>query len=313
MAVAMLSLTVGLVYVSAQWFQTGTIADSIFVSILLGATFLLLVGLHGVRGYLVRRGLDFYLFVFSTTDPAQAYERHHQLLCSVIHPRRMILSGSVYGLMVGTAPWLLQTWPESPTLLILLSLFLFFVNFATGMAFYALLMFFRHAVEMGRMLHIDLWQISNPSTSFLLGSSRRITLLASLYISMCLSSILFSVLPVGGLVVIYSIFAGIILLASLIIPPLPVAQKLRDAKAQVLYDLDQQLNQVFYGTLEKLKKGDRQSVDMAEFEALLQLREKIAGLNILPFKSKSITAGASIIFFSLIPVLLQFVLQKFFG
>lgn len=302
----------GVVYTIVQWNDHGAIEDAVFVSMLIGATMILMLGLRALYSYIATKGMDFYSFALSTPDPEVALEEHRGLCASVFNSVRMTLVGFVYGLAVGSAPLLLGVWPNDLSLRLLLTVFMFFVNFATGLAFYGLVVFFFRAVRMGQMVKVDLWHIDNPSTGFLLGATRRISVLASVYVCICLSSILFSELPVSGLVIAYSCFSGAIILASLLIPSHPVAQKLRDAKAKTLGEIEIQLNAAFQEAIENMKTSGAK-VDLVRFESLLQLREKVEKIHTWPFRVKALTAGASVVFFSSIPVILQLILERVLG
>ena len=60
------------------------------------------------------------------------------------------------------------------------------------------------------------------------------SVLASLYIALSLTSILFSQIPVNAAVISYGVFSGIILLSVLFVSPAPVVQKLKDEKLEWL-------------------------------------------------------------------------------
>jgi hypothetical protein len=308
-AVTIGTIAAGVVYVLLQWRTRTSIADSVFVSMLIAATMILMLGLRQLRQYMVNKGLDFYSFALQSTDPNAAIREHDRLCAAVFANRWMTLSGGVYGSLLGAAPFVLAVWPNASALRVSLSAFLFVVNFATGVAFYGLLVFFRHAILMGRLLKVDLWQVDNHSTRFLLGATRRLSVLASVYVSICLSSILFSVLPVDAFVVAYSCFAGAIILASVLIPSLPIAAKLRETKRRSLEEIDRQLHDLFYSALEEMRRT-RGHVDLTHIESLLHMRDRIENVPTWPFRLKSVTASLSVLLLSSIPVILQILLQR---
>ena len=183
-----LCFVTGTLYVPLQWYRHGDIKDAEFVSMLIAATMILMFGLRRLQRYIVTKGLDFYSFVMSTRDPEKAVLEHDKLCTSVFNFRRMTISGVLYGMTIASAPFVLGVWKDDLLLRSSLSLFMFFVNFVTGVTFYGLLTFFHHAVKMGAMVRIDLWHVDNPSTNFLLGATRRLSMLASIYICICISS-----------------------------------------------------------------------------------------------------------------------------
>lgn len=307
---SLLLLTSGIIYIVIQWTNTSEIRDSVFISMLIGATILLLIGLKYQSLYLQNKGKDFYSFVIATDNPEKALKDHQSFFSSTMNTRRMTISGIIYGAAIGSSPFLLNLWEPFVYNKIFLSLFLFIVNFITGLAFYSLIMFYFHSFKLGDMIKVDLWNVDNPSTRFLLGATRRISVLSSFYVSICLSSILFSVFPISSLVITYSIFACLILLSSLIIPSYPVFHKLKAAKEKNLSEIDTKLNELFYKTINEVKSGGS-NFDLKQFEILFQLRDRIESVTILPFKSRTLSAGLSIIVVSIIPVIVQIILERF--
>ncbi len=309
--IAITTLASGIIYLIFEWIFTDKLEDTYFVSMLTGATMILLFGIRYLGDFLLNKGKDFYSFVISTVDPELVYKNYDQFFLNVMNFKRMTLSGIIYGIMIGSAPYLLNVWSENSALQLLLSIFMFVVNFVTGISFYSLISFFINSVKMGKMIKVDLWQIENPSTLFLLGATRRIAILASVYIAICLTSILFSKLPVSSLVILYSVFSGSIILLSIIIPSYPIVYKLKLAKEKNLLEIDKKLNEIFYQTIEDIKTKEAK-VDLERFDSLLQLRSRIADVSIFPFRAKSISAVLSVIIFSAIPVVIQIILEKLF-
>lgn len=306
--VAGAALLAGLVYLVIEFKRTGVIVDSLFVSMLVGATVLLLFGMRSIMSYVERRGVDFYTFVLASADPKEAYLRHIDLCLTISSPARMTVCGAIYGVVVGSAPYILNVWPGQSPLRMALALFLFCVNFVTGVAFYSLLRFFIFSTKMGTQVRVDLWQTSDPSTDFLTDAARRIALLSSAYVSLCLSSILFSVLPLHRLVVAYSAFSALVLTLSIIIPSVPLANRLRASKTAAVRELDERIQIAFLEVT--AAKSDGIDSSLARLQSLLGLRDKVDGLNSWPFKVKSAMSAISVLLFSAIPVVLQVFLER---
>ena len=303
-----LASVTGAGYLGFQQVMLGSVKDALFVSMLIGATAVLLYGLRYIREYLVDRGIRFYHFVLSTDDPKEAYRQHAKLCRSVLNFRRMTVSGCVYGTAAASAPYLLSLWPDSTLLLASLSAFMFVINFTTGVAFYGLIAFFVHAVRMGQMIEVDIWRVNKPSTDFLLGATRRISVLASIYAAICNTSVLFSIAPITPSVIAFFCFSGLTILASVAIPSIPIAQKLRRAKFEAINEIEHQLHETLKESIEEAKNPD-QDISTEEFESLLTMKEKIEAIHSWPFRIKSIFAGASVIFFSSIPLVVESVLR----
>lgn len=307
---AMIGATVltGVAYILLQWVRRGEILDAWFVSMLFAATMLLVAGVSHAFSYLRNKGLAFFLFCCPRQEHGDAYGQHAALCAAVMNSPRMTFAGILYGLGVGAAPLVLGVWKDDTVLMASLGLFMFAVNYVTGIAFYSLIIFFLHSLRMGRVIKVNLWQVSNPATTFVLGATRRISILASLYVAICISSVLFSLLPITGWVIGYSCFSAATILATLVIPTSPIVSKLRLAKEEALLAIDKQIHLTFYENLEETTPKDAQ-VDFDRVKTLLELREKIEAINIWPFRLKSFATACSVVLFSSIPVLIQFFLE----
>lgn len=308
-ALILLTAIAGIVYTLFEYLSTDVITDGIFTSMLIGATMILVYGMNSLYRFIRNSSMNFFIYVASTSPAEDTFARFNQLCNSVLHTRNMSLTGFVYGCVIGSAPFLLGVWNDNMLLKILLTVFMFFVNYCTGLAFYSLIAFFLNAVRLGKLVKVDLWHPGNPSTDFLLNSTRQIAVLASVYISLCLSSVAFSRLPISELVILYAIFAGLIFLATIFIPIYPIVQKMSEAKAKALSDIQENLQGAFQHILNGMKEN--QSLDeIPKLEKLIQLRDKVESVQVWPFRLKSIGAALSVIFFSSIPVILQVFLER---
>lgn len=299
----------GITYLTLQLVRTDQVEDTVFISLLVGASFLLTRGLRTLLGYLQSKGRDFYNFILAAEDPARVYQKHSEFIAAIINFKRLTVSGLLYGAGIASSPFLLGVWKGESVLRWSLGAFLFSVNFITGVAFAGLLAFFIHAVKLSKSVKVDLMKIENPSTRFLFDSTRKISVIAAIYIAMSLSSIVFSVLPFGNLVLIYAIFSMAILVATVIVPLYPVMQRMKEAKEKCLYEIDCKLNEAFHNALEEIKT-DNPPESLNKFDYLYRIRENIASITVLPFRSKSLTAVVSVVLVSLIPVVVQVILER---
>lgn len=237
--------------------------------------------------------------------------RYPDLILSVFDAKKMTWAGILYGLTIGFSPFVLGVWRQSYLLRTLLGAFLFTVNFATGVGFFGLITFFIKSVKLGSLVEVDIWQKENPSTEFLLGAARRISLLVSAYICICNASILFSILPLSGFVLGYALFSGGLIILSSLIPTVPIIRKIATSKRDALHRVNTQIQHEF-GRILEASGSDEGQVDLARLEKLIALRDRIDGTNIWPFRIKFFSTGLSIVFVTSLPPLLQAVIQRFF-
>ena len=243
---------------------------------------------------------------------SEVVEASDDFMRSIFNTKWMTAAGIAYGTGVGSAVFLTDVWTEQNLLRSILFVFLFVVNFITGIGFYGLIMFFMKAWKIGKLVKIDLWQRDNPSTAFLRKITHSTAIIASIYICICISSILFSVFPIGSLTIGYSAFAGVIILACFIIPEIPVRRKIVVEKRATLIDLNSQLQREFKKTLDEARSM-KKAIDLSKIECLMDLREKVGKIHVWPFGVRTLTTAVSVILVTSLPAFLQFLLERLFG
>ena len=304
-------LLIGIFYVFMQWYTKRVIEDATFVSMQVGATTILVLGMRSIYKFICH-GFKFYTFTMPPQDRKEAFKEHNRLCTSVVHSKGMTLSGLGFGTALGIAPVLLSTWNNATLLQWLLSSFLFATGYVSGIGLYFLIAFFIHSVRMGRIAKVGLWQRENPSITFLLAATRRISLLAAGFISICISSILFSKFRLEWPVIAYSAVSASIILSCLVILPFLIVRKLSLYKRRILSKINRQLQEEFHRRFEN-EKSSKDETNFRRIERLIFLREKVDAEQIWPFKLSMIGTVASVLCLSLIPVLIQFVLQRIAG
>ncbi len=301
----------GLIYLIFQWFITKNIVDSLFVGLLFGSTVILVLGLSSMAKHVTNRGLNFFSSSLDLETEKEIFEKYQNYCAKILHVPGMIITGFLYGIAVSVTPFLFDIWPDHFVLKFAMTLFLLAVNFVTGAALYSLARYIEQSYRIAPLINIDLWQANSGKTDFLLGMTRKMSVLASVYIALSLTSILFSLIPVNTAVISYGIFSGSILLCVLFVTPAPVVQKLRDEKVKMLNDLDDRIHDLLPGSYSNLNTDD--TGELERMKSLLELREKIENLNVWPFRIKSIIATFSVIFFSALPILVRTILEIFFS
>jgi hypothetical protein len=302
----------GIIYIIFQWLYLQQIYDALFVGLLFGSSIVLVYGMYMLGNHLVQKSPAFFLAAIIDSKKKEAAQIHADFISIIFDTKLMAICGIVYGLIVAGAPLVLGLWDDHLLLQLNLSIFLFFVNLITGAAIYSLVRFIEKMYRITPAIHIDLWQSNSDKTDFLLGMTRKMTVLASIYISLSMMSLMFSVFPLHPLVISYAIFAGLLFVAVLLVSPAPVVSKLKKAKMTALSELDTRINQIFSTSADSHKQLDN-SEDLIKLRNLFELREKIESMNTWPFKTKSLIAAFYIAFFSSLPVLIGEILGRFFS
>ena len=94
----------------------------------------------------------------------------------------------------------------------------------------------------------------------------------------------------------YAVFAFGLIVMCLFVPYFPIAQKLGDAKRAAIREIDSQLHDVLRRKIGEMREHGG-LIDLADFESMLNLREKVERIEIWPFKRKLFIALLQIAFF----------------
>ncbi len=297
----------GTVYLLVQIKEFGSAQDDVFVGLLLGATYLLVQGMRLMNAYVRRRAPVFFRKMQTRAEAEEAVRAADRFVRSTFSDRWMAIGGVAYGFAVASAAtFLLAPWTSNVPLAVLFWLFLFTVNYVTGMGFLGLALLFWSMWEARDHLVVTIWRRSNESTQFIDDLRIRSAGLAAAYVGLALTSIHFSVLHIGGLVTMYALFAAAIILAALGVPGLVIRSRLEEARGEAMTKVDGELQDEF----KSLFSGGSNDVEASEhhlkkIDGLLTLRDKIDGLAPPPLSWRSLRAGVGVVVMTALPIIVQ--------
>jgi hypothetical protein len=309
--IAVLTAVSGGAYLWVQWRKTGTITDGPFIGLLIAATVFILWGMRSIHDCVKNRILGFFTCALAERPGENASElaaRYHR---GIFSTGLMTLSGVLYGLAVASALLLMEVWKGWTALKILMYVFLFIVNFVTGIGFYGLIRFFLRLKWLASYVRVDLWQRENPTTLFFMKVKTQAALLAIVYCSICVFSIFFSDLQKEYLTRGYEVFAGCLVIIVFLLPELPLRRKIRKAKRECLAVINGELDGAFIAPRSNPEKGAG-SLDAGRVEKLILLREKVHKMSIWPFGFRTLRTSVSVIFVTILPLLLEHFLKLAF-
>jgi hypothetical protein len=205
--------------------------------------------------------------------------------------------------------FLLHPWPDHVALAALLWLFLFSTNYVAGMGFVGLTLLFHCLWDARNHLVVTIWRRSNESTEFVDDLRIRSAGLAAAYVGLSLTSIGFSVLPVGGLVTTYSLFAATIILAALAVPGMVIRSRLEEARGEAMTKIDRELQDEFKSLFDPSTADSDQH--LKKIDGLLTLREKIESLAPPLLTGRSFRAALGVIVMTMLPIFVEELLKAF--
>lgn len=296
----------GIVYILVQYAIYDKIVDSLFIGLLFGSSFILLFGIKWIQRFFKDRVILFY----NNLDKGLVLEKSdfEKLTRKIFKNPFVIVSGIVYGIAIGCAPFILNVWSDSLTLKLLLSLFLFIVNFLTGASLYSLFMLFVFLYKTSSFLSISLYNRINPASDFVADLSSRASIIASFYIAFSITSIYFSELPINTMTIGYSFFAVIVILVAYIFPMIPISNKIQIQKRSLLNEISSLLQKELNKLVSNAQHNEEINID--KYNSLLELRTKISDIHSSPIGLKAIWNSIYIILITLLPVFIQVFLEK---
>lgn len=296
----------GVLYILIQYTVYNKIVDSLFIGLLFGSSFILLFGIKWVQEFFKSKIILFY----NNLDKSLELDhwKFEKLIKKVFKNPLTIVSGIGYGVVMGYLPFLFNIWQESLSLTLLLSIFLFIVNFLTGASLFSLIMLFRFLYKISNFLSISLYDRNNPAVNFVNDLSRRASIIASFYVAFSITSIYFSEMPINTMTIGYSIFSGIIILIAYIFPMIPISSKIQFQKNLLLNEISSLLQSELNSLVINAKS--EKEIDISKYNSLLELKSKISGIHSTPIGFKAMWNSIYIILITLLPVFIQFFLEK---
>ncbi len=304
------NVAAGLLYLVMQWILTGTVADTVYICLSIGASLFILLKSSHLHKYIISQGPSYYTSAIMTYDePDRSKVTYDKLVAIFTDFPRNIGSGLLYGAGGMAVPYLLGWWQEVPILRLYFGIFLFTICIITGYFLLVLIRFLIIITKLWEYVKIELWKRMNASVNFLIAISRKEIFIAAIYISICLTAwVTNPVVPIGSELIAYSIFSMLLLLASLIFPILPYTQRLMNLKDQEIGELDDKIQQEYSRIIMQYRES-AQEIHFEQLNTLIEMRKRIEEIQVYPFKVKSLVTSISVILISLLPAIVQFLLE----
>ncbi|MCC6228692.1 MAG: hypothetical protein IT432_05640 [Phycisphaerales bacterium] len=277
------------------------------MSLLIGATAFLLEAHHRILCWLVKAAPS-YFGAEGDADRAHTLRAYRVVHERLSHRRYPLIWGVVYGILIGSAPFLLNAWPDVVHLRWFLAGFLFLVNFATGVAFYSLCVLLWSAHSLVEAVKVNFARPLNPANRYLMRITSRSTLTAALYVSTCITSMAFAPLPTKHLVTGYSVFCAVVLIIAFAAPSAIIANRTAEDKARLLDALDGQILRVLSDVGQEISRTSH-SIEL--IEKMMEIRERISKSPTWPYKIGSAVGAMGIAAVSLAPIVIQKLVDRF--
>lgn len=300
-------------YMAVQWILLKEIADTLFISLSIGASLFILLFANSVIKYLLDNGPSFYTATITSAEPEKSKNEFDKLLNIFTNLKLSIPFGLAWGTVAGILPFIMGLWPGQPVIATFFGLFLLVVCFITGFFLLILVRFFTVSRKLWDLIEVKLWKRDSIASGFLLSLSSRTSFVASVYTAICITSWLTTpVVPKNSELFIFIFFSTGILIASVIIPIRPYTRKLQTIKRHALKEIDDEIQNEYMDLVETFRSKQKHA-ELTSINTLIEMRKRIEDVQVYPFKVKTITASLSIILISLLPAFIEVFLKIYFN
>ena len=107
----------------------------------------------------------------------------------------------------------------------------------------------------------------------------------------------------------YSIFAALVILSAYIIPIIPISNKTRSLKIAVLKTISNEIQNEFDSIVGNISNSEH--LNLEQYEKLIEVKKKVSSIQTIPIGLKAVWNSLYIIAITLLPIILQFILEKF--
>ena len=299
---------IGVAYTFDDVQYSDNISDLWFIVLLDLATGVLIFGERIARSHMITGGLSFFEHTSAATHIEQVFQHHQALFRATWSSEARIVGGVLYGLVIGVASYIISKEIGYSRLAIWLTLFLFAVNYVTGSTLVSLFQFIRRSPGLVSLLRVNLWNLENPTTRYLIETSFLIGAVGFVYVSLSFTGIIFSRLNINLLVAFYGAFALSVLSTGVFFPYIPIVSQASQQKMILLERLsaiiDTHLHSrtVWHESIEQ---------NAGKIDQLIAIRNKISDISVIPYRMRLVASFVPIICSAWMPFVLKFAYKSF--
>jgi hypothetical protein len=303
-------------YIFLQWANTQNIEDSIFVAMLLFATCFLLIQINKLYDSIAIQGQTIYFMVYQERKTVSGEDGliidFNIQLKKVFSNKNSLLSGTIFTIIFVFAIENMQIWDEVAVVRILFLVFIGSVNFLTGIAIYSLSRFLFLLNQLLSDMRIDIWNTNTPVISYIRKIRNKIVFVYSVYSSISLSSIAFSVLEISNLYLGYLVFSVLLLIVIFLLPELIIQHKLTSEKELLLVEFNAKIKVEYERLLScpEEESHDERAGRLKFINDLFQVRDQLLNNNSGKSVFGNLLSLISAILITVFPIALQIFLER---
>lgn len=214
----------------------------------------------------------------------------------------------LYALIFGAVIWLFNIWQYNVLIKCIFTIMLIIANYATGLGIIRLLLYFYFSHKWCEKIIFHVF-IEENSTIFMRKVRNIVLFTLVCYSSTSLSGIIFTSIQVNLIVILYTIFAIILIISVFIITEIEM-NKIENKEYTKIYKiLSVNINQEYWKIIDSYKKDNNKKINIENLESLLKLKDILNNQQNNKYKIiNKIKSNVLLIIIAIIPILLQYFL-----
>lgn len=303
--VVLASGLLAVVYAAVELAHIGTLKDAALIALITANTlFVYRFGIHIAP----QLGALFAEF-------PEAGRRPQATVDQLLGNPRAILPAIAYSAFIALSVWQIDPWQGDHRLTLWLCLFLFINNLIVGTVIIAIARFWQ--VVLGEMATLDLrvLNLNRAPAINLLRVNSQIVMATAFVTCLSILAVVLSDYAINPIILVFSISALAMVVATYVIPILPLSNMLAIRKSQEL-DRIERLIDARIRSLSGQKPRDEMGIDpetLPSLSDLIHARDVLLKVRTLPPGGKiSVSAAAIVTFLSFMPTLIDYAMRKFF-
>lgn len=301
-----LTILATIIYITVQIILTGGLRDGVFDGLLLVATLFLIVRMDSLRSEFKNSSDAFYINLYKKNN---ALENRDDDVKKIFYNRSFKIWGYIYGILVGFFVFIININYLSWSINLCLCVYLFFMNYFTGVAVAKLFQYFKISKKWTSNISFSMPSCENFEIGYIRKIRNKVLFIAIVYCFFSQVSIIFSSIHINSLIYFYAGFS-VLLVLSIVFYSEAQISRLKKQSFNSYMDVFNKKISEFYNEIFEKKDLSITPEDMDRIHTLLELKENFVTSYNMKFDFNVLWSSCGLIFTAIAPVLLQFLIEK---
>lgn len=301
----LLSALAAAIYAAIEVTQIGRLRDAaLIVLVTTNTLFIYRFGIHIAP----RLGRLFAEFPVAGRDPQGAVNH-------LLGDKKTVVPACIYSGFIAFSVWQIDPWRDDAVLGLWLCLFLFMNNLIVGTVIISIARFWQLVLRELGTLDLRILNLHRAPMIDLLRINSQIVMATALVTCLSILSLVLSDYAIDPIILVFSISALAMVVATYAVPVLPLANLLAAKKAEELDRLERMIDARIRHLANEPPRDDlgREIDQLPSLDDLVEARNLVMKVRTLPPGGQiSVSAAAIVTFLSFMPTLIDYTMRKLF-